>query len=153
MIAYENYASVFRSVLVALMQASYSIRNCICGVNLDDEELKEWVKKEDYSFEKTVALLVQNAMNDQRGTESCSITIGGGELTYTTGGGLRFSAFLEPAHTNRYPLDTTTYYHEERWVIRCYANQGGTLEKALIENGFARNADYDDNDLQLVTAT
>lgn len=136
----DNFAKVFTK----LMQASYSVNDSVFA-NADrnayivevDEPDRKWYKKELEEFCTegfVVDALARNVLFDRTtgnsvGWGECGIDISAFGVEYTTCGGLVFGWDV-------YPQWSGDDYVENTLTVYCYAREGGTLEKSLVEHGF-----------------
>lgn len=125
-----------------LCEASYSVLDCI-GTGLYDfhPSLAEIEKKENrlaqevFSESRITKALAENVLLNRPtgngvGWGECKIDISPTGVDYITSGGLQFGWVVIPECVN-WPE-----YAEYTLVVYCFANEGGTLEKSLIEHGF-----------------
>lgn len=130
----------FQTMFSMLMRASGSVYQCVFAnteYHAYLSEFEDWYHKtlEDVCTEEFVtASLATNVICDRKtgndvGWGDCSISISAFGVDYETGGGVNFGWEVCPEWDGEdYIEDTHTVY--------CFAREGGTLEKSLIEHGF-----------------
>ena len=133
----DNFSQTFAK----LMRASFSVYQCVFA---DTEYAHTYPEEFEERYDATLEdvctdefVLTSLAMNiylDRNtgngvGWGACSIAISPFGVDYRTGGGLNFGWDVSPEWDGDDRVENTL-------AVYCYARDGGSLEKSLIEHGF-----------------